>query len=517
MKTTKLMVSEKKIERFDGDLLVYCAAETQEKAPICDPLIQKQLSRAHEYGDFSGKADESLLFYPVREDGGPVLSARRVLVVGLGKMGLDPDQAGEDLDTDEIREIFRKAGGTIAKMCAKVKAARIMISLPDFAHIHLSEIAECLTEGVLLGDYRFLKYKKENKEKPEYQGVSEVKFFSTTSLSSIRKAIKQGFSSAQAACEAREMANEPGSGWRPSDFAAYAEELAKKYALKCTVLNKNRIEKLGMGGLIAVNQGSAEEAKMIILEYRPPKKKQTILLVGKGVTFDSGGICLKPASGIGDMKYDMCGGAAVLAAMQAVGQEKPNLGVVAIIPATDNMSGSGALKPGDIIRHYNGVTSEIVNTDAEGRLILADALAYGIEKYKPDCVVDIATLTGAVITGLGHHHSGLLSNNDNLVQLLDQAGRRAGEPLWRLPLGKPYSKQIESKVADIKNTGGKSAGTITAAAYLEHFVGDTPWAHIDIAGTAWDFTEKKYIPKGPSGIGVRTFVELIRHWKKESL
>jgi len=291
--------------------------------------------------------------------------------------------------------------------------------------------------------------------------------------------------------------------------------LAKKYSLKCTVLDKDDMKRLGMGGILAVNQGSTEPPRMVILEYRPIEKSQTLLVVGKGLTFDSGGISLKPPAGMEDMKYDMCGGAAVMALMQAIGEERPDLGVVAIVPATDNMAGGAALKPGDIITHYNGLTSEIVNTDAEGRLILADALAYGVEKFTPDYVVDLATLTGAVIIGLGHHRTGLLGNNDELAGRLLAAGERCAEPLWRLPLGKEYTKQIESQVADIKNTGGKSAGTITAAAYLQKFVGETPWVHLDIAGTAWEFTEKSYIPKGPSGTGVRTLLELVRRWKKE--
>jgi len=214
------------------------------------------------------------------------------------------------------------------------------------------------------------------------------------------------------------------------------------------------------------------------------------------------------------MKYDMCGGAAVLSAMQAIALEKPNVKVVAIVPSSENLSGSMAIKPGDLISHYNGITSEVVNTDAEGRLILADALAYGIDKYKPDCVVDLATLTGAVIISLGHHRTGLMSNDDRLADTLSRSGDFVGEPLWRLPLGEEYSKQIESEVADIKNVGGREGGSITAAAYLEKFVGDTPWAHLDIAGTAWGFTKKSYIPKGPSGIGVRTLLEFIRTWRK---
>ena len=216
-----------------------------------------------------------------------------------------------------------------------------------------------------------------------------------------------------------------------------------------------------------------------------------------------------------EMKFDMCGGAAVLGAIQAVGEEKPKgLNIIGIVPATENLPGPSALKPGDIISIYGGKTVEVINTDAEGRLILADALAYGIKQYKPQAVVDLATLTGAVVIGLGHHRTGLLSNNDELVQKVTAAGDRSGEPLWRLPLGPEYSKQIKSKVADIKNIGNRAAGTITAAAFLQEFVGETAWVHLDIAGTAYNYTDKPYVPsKGPSGTGVRTLLELIRNWK----
>ena len=527
MKTTKVMVSEKKIEKYDGDLLVFCLAEAKEGPIACNPFIREPVSRAQEYGDFSGKLNETLVFYPdqvLAEEG---LSAKRVLIIGIGKPAAnDATDPKHPVDLgamdDDLRESFRQVGGTIAKTCAEVKAKKIMIVLPEVVDKDLVDCAECITEGVLLGDYRFLKYKtkkrEDNGDELKYTGLSEVRCFSASgALPVVRKAVKQGVVAAQATCAARDMANEPGNGWKASDFAAYAEELSQRYGMTYTFFDKAKLQEMKMGGILAVNQGSKEAPGLVILEYRPKKKAQTILLVGKGITFDSGGICVKPAAGMEDMKYDMCGGAAVLATMQAVGQEKPGVGVIAIIPTTDNLSGSNAVKPGDIIRHYDGTTSEIINTDAEGRMILADALAYGIETYQPDCVVDVATLTGAVIMGLGHHCSGVMSNHDALVRHLEAAGQLAGEPLWRLPLGKPYRKQIESKVADIKNTGGKSAGTITAGAYLEHFVGDTPWAHLDIAGTAWDFTDKSYIPKGPSGIGVRTFLTLIRHWRKGQL
>ncbi len=504
------MVTDKNLEQFDGALLVCFAAKAAEEMPDCDPVVADEVQKAYDLGDFSGKSGEAILVYPPIDKTGSGVSAKRLLILGLGRMESDQKE-------DECCEAYRRAGGEIAKCCGKFKAGRIMVSLSNLGRLKPAQLSQSLAEGILLGDYRFKKYKNKPEKENAYDGLKSVKFFTKNSVPAVRKGAKLGFNAAQAACEARDMANEPGNGWTAREFAGYGKQLAKSHGFTCTILDKKKMEKLGMGGLLAVNQGSKEPPCLVILEYSPGKVSETLLLVGKGITFDSGGISLKPAPGMEAMKYDMCGGAAVLSLMKAVGEEKPNLNVVAMVPATDNMSGSAAVRPGDIIRHYNGVTSEIVNTDAEGRVVLGDALAYGIEKFKPDCVVDLATLTGAAIIGLGHHHSGLLSNNDPLVARLETAGKMAGEPLWRLPLTREYAKQIESKVADIKNVGGKAAGTITAAAYLENFVGDTPWAHLDIAGTAWDFTEKSYIPKGPSGIGVRTLLELIRNWKTGGL
>ncbi len=509
MESTKVIITEKKPEQFSGDLLVYCIEQPGKGGFKCEnATVNSWLENAGTLGEFSAKTGECLLFYPQADKKSGTFSAKRLLVIGLGKL--------EGKEThDELRERCRLTGGTVAQQAAKVKAKKIMISLPEIMGIRAREVAECMSEGVLLGDYRFLKYKKNDPENESYRGIEEISLSVRTISDARHKGMRLGQIAALAAREARDMAHEPGNGWTPSHFAAHGRMLAKKYSLKCTVLDKDDMKRMGMGGILAVNQGSTEPPRMIILEYRPVHKTQTLLLVGKGLTFDSGGVSLKPGAGMEDMKYDMCGGAAVMALMQAVGEERPDLGVIAIVPATDNMAGGAALKPGDIITHYNGLTSEIVNTDAEGRLILADALAFGLEKFKPDCVIDLATLTGAAIVALGHHRTALLGNNDKLVDLLLAAGDRCGEPLWRLPLGKEYTKQIESQVADIKNTGGKSAGTITAAAYLQKFVGDTPWAHLDIAGTAWEFTEKSYVPKGPSGTGVRTILELVRRWMKE--
>lgn len=506
MISAKLTLTRKKPETFSGDLLVCCfEQDKKEKVKEGAAPVGKELKKAIALGDFKGGEGSSLLLYP-QPSGKQKVAAKRLLFVGLGKEEADNRNA--------VRERCRCGGGTIAAKAAELKAEKLFLCLPEVAGLSEEEVGECFVEGILLGDYRFLKYKKADKKEPPFQFIKEIQIYASGRGKGLRRGMLLGEQAALAGRKARDMANEPGNGWTPSSFADYAQTLSKKYKMSCTVLEKQDMQKLNMGGILGVNQGSSEPPKMVILEYQASQKAQTILLVGKGLTFDSGGVSLKPPAGMEDMKYDMCGGAAVLSMMQVVGVEKPKVNVVAIVPSTDNMGGSSALKPGDIIRHYGGTTSEIINTDAEGRLILADALAYGIEKYQPACVIDLATLTGAVIVGLGHHRTGLLGNNEELIDRLRNAGERCGEPLWQLPLDKDYCKQIESKVADIKNTGGRSAGTITAAAYLQKFVGEIAWAHMDIAGTAWNFTKKSYVPKGPSGTGVRTLVELVRSWKK---
>jgi leucyl aminopeptidase len=488
---------------YSGDLLVYLVRQPAKAAPKTpNPTVNKQLNLACRLGDFKGKEGETFLYYP-----GSVSkknkTAGRVMVVGLGK--------------DELsRELFREAGGYIAARVLKSNIAKIMVVVPEKLSFAKEEMVECLTEGLLLGTYGFKKYKTQKDDEDANQAELKEVVFSVTDSKNIRQAMKLGKIGATAATVARDMANEPGSHWTPTHFAEYGKTIAQKHNLSCKVLTLAQMKKLGMGGVIGVNQGSAQPPKMIILEHKASAKAKTLLLVGKGLTFDSGGISLKPSGGMEDMKYDMCGGAAVLATMQAVAEAKvKGLNVVAIVPATENLPGPSAIKPGDLIKQYGGKTVEVINTDAEGRLILADALAYGIKKFKPDMAVDVATLTGAVIIGLGHHRTGLLSNDDDLCDHLLDAGEHAGEPLWRLPLGKEYSKQIKSDIADIKNVGKRDGGTITAAAFLQEFVGKTPWAHLDIAGTAWNFTKKSYVPKGPSGIAVRTLFKLVQDIAKK--
>ena len=507
MENTRLTVTKTPVTDIESDLTVYFAFHRKNNAPSCDPAVQAQVAHAFALNDFTGKNEDQLLYYPASENKQKNTGGKRILVLGL-------DTADKGKTVSGFLETLRKRGGDIAKTCEKTKAGSLTICLPQIPDTPPERTAQALVEGILLGDYRFSRYKQTSRKETDFPGIDTVLFSSDRDTASVQKGMEEGRIAAAAACAARDMANEPGNGWTAESFAGYARSLADTHGLTCTCLDKKAMKALGMGGILGVNQGSATPPWLVILEYDPGRKADTLLLVGKGLTFDSGGISIKPAAGMEDMKYDMCGGAAVLAAMSAVAEEKPDLRVVAMVPATDNMPGGSALRPGDIIRHVNQVTSEVVNTDAEGRLILADALAYGIKTFEPDCVVDIATLTGAVIIGLGHHYTGMVANSDELARRVEAAGQDAGEPVWRLPLNEDYVKQIESKVADIKNTGGKPAGTITAAAYLSKFVGDTPWVHLDIAGTAWDFTEKSYIPKGPSGNGVRTFIQLIRSWEK---
>jgi leucyl aminopeptidase len=500
------------IEKYKGDMIVYFVHQQNKKVPACDnKFVQDTIKLAFKAGDFSGKEGEILLFYP---SGKEKLPAKRVLVVGLGKAEKSSTNNGGAI-ADVWRENYRKAGGKVSETALKTKALKILVVVPEPFILEKQETVECLTEGVMLGAYQFKKYKKAKDEDDSQRAIEEIQLFTEKSEKIILQGLDKGRIAALSACAARDMANEPGNVWTPARFAEHGRKLAKTYNLNCKVLSKADMQRLKMGGILGVNSGSAQPPKMVILEYKTSASNPTLLLIGKGLTFDSGGISLKPPKGMEEMKFDMCGGAAVLGAMQAVGEEKPKgVNIIAIVPATENLPGPSALKPGDIITIYGGKTVEVLNTDAEGRLILADALAYGIKQFKPKAVVDLATLTGAVVIGLGHHRTGLLSNNDKLAQQIMAAGDRSGEPLWRLPLGPEYSEQIKSSIADIKNIGNRSAGTITAAAFLQEFVGETAWAHLDIAGTAYNFTEKSYVPnKAPSGIGVRTLLELIRSWE----
>ncbi len=471
-------------------------------AKAVDDRLEGQLTAALREGDFTGKKGETLLLRTFGK-----LPAKRVLLVGLGER--------EKFNLEVVREASAaaaKAGKGFPELASVVHGAGVGGLAPD-------EAAQTVVEGALLGLYRFDKYKtkpKEEEEKPKLERLRLVEF-DPGKLPQVEEGARRGEIIAESVVVARDLANEPGLTLTPTELARRAEALAHELGLEVRVLDEPELEREGMGGLLGVARGSDEPAKFIILEYNADAKAKakteldTIVLVGKGITFDSGGISLKPAEAMGDMKFDMSGAAAVLGTLRAAALLKLPVHLVGLIPATENLPSGKALKPGDIVRFANGKTAEIVSTDAEGRLILADALAYA-KRFEPKVVIDLATLTGACIVALGHHASGLFSNDDSLVERMERAAEKSGERVWHLPLYEEYSEQIKSEVADIKNTGGRPAGAATAAAFLKEFV-DYPWVHLDIAGTAFNVEGKKYIDKkGATGVGVRLLVEFLRDW-----
>ncbi|MCY3762918.1 MAG: leucyl aminopeptidase, partial [Gemmatimonadetes bacterium] len=317
---------------------------------------------------------------------------------------------------------------------------------------------------------------------------------------------------AAGAALARDLANHPGNTATPTYLASAARRIARSRSLRCQVIDETGMRRLGMGALLGVTRGSSEPARFIVLEHNAGKGGKPLVFVGKGVTFDSGGISLKPGDRMADMKFDMSGAAAVIGAMQAVSDLDFPHHIVGLVPATENLPGGRAVKPGDVLKTITGKTIEIDNTDAEGRLILADALGYA-RRLKPAAIVDLATLTGACVVALGSHAAGMLGNDEELKERILKAGNETGERVWPLPLWPEYRDQIKSAVADMKNTGGRAGGAITAAALLEEFV-DSPWVHLDIAGTAWTNRARPYIPKGGVGFGVRLLTRLARDWKR---
>ncbi|MEJ2688353.1 MAG: leucyl aminopeptidase [Deltaproteobacteria bacterium] len=493
----KFVSSSKRHKPSSVDMTVYFLARKRNRVTdYPEGEHGRLLQSVVALGDFKGKEQEAIVLFDMPKAGD---KAGRILYLGRGT------QKGG-------RELYRKLGGIIAKSTSQHKAARVEIVLPS--DTDQQEAAECLCEGIILGSYLFGKYRAVEDPDELPQPISRC-WFVSDSGAGLNKAIERGCNSAHSCTIARDLANEPGNKLSPSLFARQAADLARNHGLHSKILKLKDLQRLGMGGLLGVGQGSIDPPHLIIQQYIVHRDAPTVMLVGKGLTFDSGGISLKPSAGMENMKYDMCGGGAVLGAMAAIGREKPaNCNVAALVPVAENLPGSSALKPGDIVTIYGGKTVEVVNTDAEGRLVLADALAYGVEQFKPKAVVDVATLTGAMVVALGHHITGLFSNDRRLARKIEQAGKITGEPLWRMPLGEEYRKQLKSEIADLSNVSkGRDGGSITAAAFLQEFVKKTAWAHLDIAGTAWNFTEKSYIPKGPSGIAARTLLELIRSWK----
>jgi len=425
-----------------------------------------------------------------------IISPKNILIAGLGPKNR--------LSTDVLRNV----SGKIAQKIRSMGLPEFSIIVPSGFPIDSNSSISAIVEGSILSMYSFDTYKKEKSEKSPNLSIL------VSNSQNAQKIISKAEIVSQGVIYARSIANLPPNDCSPSRLASFANAVATKNRLKCKIISKDELRKKGFGGISAVGQGSKNEPKLIILEHNKGKRNdKPVVLVGKAVTFDTGGISLKPGDKMDEMKFDKCGGCTVLGIMKAVSELKLSINVVGIIPSVENMPGSESYRPGDIVRLYSGKTAEILNTDAEGRLILADALSYGIKQYSPKSVIDFATLTGACIVALGNNVAALVSNNQRLSEKIKKSSEKTSEEIWQLPINDDYMDMIKSGVADMRNIGmGRAAGTITAAAFLANAVGDTPWVHLDIAGTAWtqDASKKKsYNPKGATGFGVRLILDYL--------
>ena len=481
----KLNVGAVIVSQYEGEKTL------QGDTAAADKKLGGAIAEMLKRGDIKGKLNEINLVHTLGK-----LPAERIVILGLGKK--------KDLTLNNIRAAMGEA-------CRYLRGKNVTeiasVVLGEGANdITADDAAQAMVEGALLGLYTFRQYMTKKENAP---GTVKKLTIVGAEKKTLDNAIQTGAIIAEAVAWARDMVNEPSNHLTPTDMAVEAKKMAKQNGLDFQVFDKDWMEEMGMGGLLGVARGSNEPPKFIIVNYTGRSGKDVdAALVGKGITFDSGGISIKPSENMGDMKGDMAGGASVLAAIRAIAQLKPKLNVIAIVPATENMPSGTAQKPGDIIKAMNGKTIEVINTDAEGRLILADALSYAV-KLGAKNIIDVATLTGACQVALGNITTGLFSNDKALQDKVYAAGKEAGEPAWPMPMDAGYSELIKSDVADMKNTGGRFAGAITAAKFLEEFVDKTPWAHLDIAGTSDTDKDKGYQCKGATGVPVRTLVNYV--------
>ncbi len=495
-----VLVKIEKIEQKQTSLLVMGVFEGEQNFPHfkeLDFIASSSIKEILENQEFRGTFGSSMLVYTLDKG-----SAKKIMLLGLGK-----------------REKFTDESARICAGKATQKARELGIN--EFSMLQFSDLeeglVEAMTEGISLALYSFDKYKD---VKEPATKIKEVKILINSDYPRFQSVAEKSSLIVEAVNFARDIGNLPPNDCPPTHLASIAVSLAQDYGMKVRIMDRYELENMGMGGIVSVGKGSNNPPKLIILEYCGVSNQQQrpYLLVGKAVTFDTGGISIKPSEKMDEMKFDKCGGCTVLAVMRAVASMKLAVNVVGIIPSVENMPSATAYRPGDIVRMYNGKTVEVLNTDAEGRMILADALTFGITTFNPRAVIDLATLTGAAIIALGANVAAMMGSNKQLIDKLRKLSDKTGEKLWELPLYDEYHEQIKSAYADIKNVGGRPGGAITAAAFLSNFVSDVPWVHIDIAGTAWvqDGTyEKSYNRRGATGFGVRTLVRLLMEDEKQ--
>jgi leucyl aminopeptidase len=476
------IIESKPWQQLEADALIVLAFEGRKEDRF-------GAAGLYEAGEVTGKVQEfTLLHHPSG------VTATRVLLAGAGKP--------EKFDSAELRKL---AGAAVRYLKAK-SVKRIGLVLDEGQSG--TESVSAAFEGAILGDFEPDRYKTDNEKK------SVDSFTVVAAGTGLDEAAQRGRILGEAQNFTRSLVNEPGNRMTPSRMVEAAREMAAGFHLECEVLETAQMAELGMGALLGVAQGSAEPPALIVVRYRPEVSSGSVHLglVGKGVTFDAGGISIKPASGMDTMKSDMAGGAAVLGAMRAIALLRPPIAVSGFIPCVENMPDGRAQRPGDIVRAMSGKTIEVINTDAEGRLILADALTYA---RRQGCthLVDAATLTGAIVVALGHLNIGAFANDDSMRDRVLAAAKAEGERMWAMPLEEDYKEYLKSAFADLANVGGRWGGAITAAIFLKEFAEDTPWVHLDIAGTAWLDDSKPHLAKGPSGVPVRTLVRLAMDWK----
>jgi leucyl aminopeptidase len=464
-----------------------------------DHALEGQIRDRMEDGDFRAQRNETLVLYPQGR-----LAAQRLILVGLGA----PDEVTFD--------VLREAGATAAKKARALGLTTLHLTLPEIGAGTLDVIphVEALVEGVILGQYRYHELRTQLDDVRPDVDTLVLLAPDAEATRQIREAARTGQIIAESTILARDLVNRPANIANPAHIANATKALAQDVGLACRILDKPEMEELGMHLLLSVNRGSEEPAQMVVLEHRTAEEgAPTVVLVGKGITFDSGGLSLKSSQGMVKMKGDMGGAAAVVGTLRAVALLELPINVIGLTPLTENMPDARATHPGDVITSLKGLSVEIVNTDAEGRLILADALTYAGE-FDPDAVLDIATLTGGRIVALGAHAAAVMGDDD-VIKHLTRSGETTGERVWQLPLFKEYGRQLESDVADLKNTGGRAASTITAGFFLSKFVPEeTPWVHVDIAGLGITDEARPHVPKGGTGYGVRLLVEALRTWPR---
>ncbi len=458
-----------------------------------DKALDGAISQLIKDGEIKGKKGETTLIHTFGK-----IPAARVIVLGLGKR--------ESFTSNTVREVAASSSRYLRRL-GVAKAATIAHGA-GVGGLDPLECGQAIGEGTILGLYRFKTYLTKSEDNESELAELQIVEKTAKNASLIRKGVEKGRILAEAVLLARDMVNEPPNVMTPTRMSEIASDVAEENGLELKVLDKGEMEELGMGALLGVARGSVQPPKLIMLSYKgAPDSNENLGIIGKGITFDTGGISLKPPGGMEDMKGDMAGGASVIASMKAIAQLKPRINVTGIVGATENMPGGNAQRPGDVVRSMSGKTIEIINTDAEGRLVLADALHYARQQGVTR-IVDIATLTGAMVVALGHAASGLMGNNQEFADQVIAVGNDSGERIWQLPMYDDYKEEIKSNVADVKNSGGRPAGSISAAQFLSEFVDDTPWAHLDIAGTYLSKSDKGYLVKGGTGVPTRTLVNL---------